>query len=173
MTSLLSRGLMTAVIGLGATVAQAALPTSGTCGFVGELPMLLSYVYSRSSTASHAVSVMGTLTFASSGQVTLGLNMAYQNIRSTQATQDTPSEDCTIKAGNNACTTQGSAKLKFKGFTALSTTVPGAYTAKVADPSMANAFITLNLLPVNNGRTVLMQWLTSDDEQARIATCQF
>lgn len=172
-TQRLARRALVAAAVFGSVGAHAGLPTSGTCGFVAKLPVSLGYVYSQSTHASHAVSTLGTLTFSSTGQVTMGLSMAVQNIQSSPATQNTASEDCVIQAGQNACTTSNTGKLKFKNFAPLSADVPGVYSAKLTDPFNANSVIRLNLRPVNNGQTILMQWFTSDDEQARVATCQF
>ena len=54
--------------------------------------------------------------------------------------------------------------------------VPGAYTGTgtiTGASTGSTENVTLNLLPVNNGLTVLMQMFVPGDEKARVAVCQF
>ena len=149
---------------------HAALPTSGTCGFVVSVgsPVLSGGWNATSGAISH----MGTLTFNQTG-VTLKLNSAIQNAKSQQVTADTVAgsdPSCTIKSGRTACVTNEQASISLTPTAMTGTDAPsGAYT--VTD---ATSGVTLNLLPVNNGLTVLMQFYSSDSERTGGASvCQF
>lgn len=149
---------------------QAALPNSGTCGFVVSVG---SPVLSGGWTAtSGAISHMGTLTFSQTG-IALKLNSAIQNARSQPVTADTVAgsdPSCTIKSGHGACVTseQFSANLTPSAMTG-NNAPSGAYT--MTDTASG---VTLNLLPVNNGLTLLMQFYSADYERTGGASvCQF
>lgn len=165
----LQRLLALAMLGL-SPFAHAALPTSGTCGFVVSVggPVLSGSWSSTSGSISH----MGTLTFSATG-VALKLNSAIQNARSQPVATDTVAGNdpsCTIKSGHSACVTNEQMSINLTPTAMTGSNAPiGAYT--VSDTA---ANVVVNLLPVNNGLSILMQFYSTDSERPGGASvCQF
>jgi len=165
----LQRLLAMAMLGL-SPFAHAALPTSGTCGFVVSVggPVLSGGWSSTSGSISH----MGTLTFSATG-VALKLNSAVQNAKSDRVAVDTDAGSdfhCTIKSGHSACVTNQQMSINLTPTAMTGSNAPiGAYTV-----NDAAANVVLNLLPVNNGLSILMQFYSTDSERPGGASvCQF
>jgi hypothetical protein len=125
-----------------------ALPTSGTCGFTmgANFPFV-----SSQSTGDVSLNFMGTLNFTTK---TFKINEVSQvfNSAKTDATRF-------VNVQNINSITYTTATEK--------SDMPGMYTIAL------NATNSLNLLPVNNGKTILMQWFGVNDSQGSMGVCQF
>ena len=140
----------------GAAHATAALPTTGTCGFVGGFNYPFVYMYGGNPGAGWGVNFFGTLNFSNN---TYSINILMLNPGVQGSTQ--PTENQTVVSGT---------------FTVNAGPVPGSYAVSMPNfASSTGAPYVFNLLPVNNGNTILMQfWNPNSGGQdgGQVGVCQ-
>jgi hypothetical protein len=144
-----AKSLLLALGVLGASSAMAALPTSGTCGFITTLPHP-EINFTSSGPGTLVVSdILGTINFSTS-TISYNATTFYFNGSTWVYGSVDGSETYTV----------GSALTYPSGAYPVTFTISGSNTFSVANVSATvtvNVSEILNLLPTNSGNTVLIQ----------------
>ena len=144
----LSRLIAVAALCGGSSVFAADLPTTGTCGF----SMGANYSFISSQTKGDAsLNLMGTINF---GTRTIQFNENTQIFDSSRTDETRYVNTLNVNTVTYATPT-------------ASNDIPGMHTITL------NANNKINLMPVNNGKTVLLQWFNATDSHGSLGVCQF
>jgi hypothetical protein len=155
----LSRLFAIAALCIGSSAFAADLPTSGTCGFTIGANFPLTGPFLGNLSGSEVVNHMGTINF---GTKSISINAVNNKVESTTSTTTNGITSITGRTWTNA---QRSNTLSFS--TSASSAVSGMHVMALSNGDQINA------IPVNNGKTVLMQFVVTGDTGGRVGVCQF
>lgn len=138
------------------------LPTSGSCGFVITEPIPYGVTNSGTLNAT-GYNFMGLITFNSKSSATLNgvyVNVKYSSSESPQTINSTNLNNATVVVAPMTTSNGfiGGYKLFISG-------------RVVDDRGPSTASLTMNAIPVNNGKTILLQF--ADGTQPGSGVCQF
>ncbi len=137
-------------LGIADTTLAVALPTSGVCGFAIVLRRPFDYLDGSSPGSGYGVNWLGTINFSTS---TITSNVVLQN------------------PGNAATTTESQISVSAT-FTKSAGPISGSTT--IAFTPFSNQW-TLNLIPVNDGLTILVQAyspVAGNQDAAAVGVCR-
>ncbi len=155
----LSRLFAVAALCIGSSTFAAELPTSGTCGFTIGANFPFTGPFLGNLDASEDVNHMGIINF---GLKSISINAVKNQVQSTTSTTN---NGITSITGRTYSNTQQSGTLSFTN--ASSSAVSGMHVMTLSNGDKINA------IPVNNGKTILMQFVIADDMGGRVGVCQF
>lgn len=155
----LSRLFAVAALCVGSSAFAADLPTTGTCGFTIGANFPFTGPFLGNLDASEAVNHMGIINFAAKS---ISINAVKNAVKSTTATN---TDGITSITGRTYSNTQQSNTLSFTNV--ASSAVSGMHVMTLSNGDKINA------IPVNNGKTILLQFVIADDMGGRVGVCQF
>jgi len=155
----LSHLFAVAALCVGSSAFAADLPTTGTCGFTIGANFPFTGPFLGNLDASEDVNHIGIINF---GAKSISINAVKNQVQSTTSTTN---NGITSITGRTYTNTQQSNTLSFTNV--ASSAVSGMHVMTLSNGDKFNA------IPVNNGKTILLQFVIADDMGGRVGVCQF